>query len=237
MAGQEHLIAVGEREHPWSLLVEVARATPADAWVLVGGLMVHVHALRAGIVASRPTRDIDLVLDVQATTVSAVAGPLQTLGFRPEDTTSLHRFSRGDDIVDVMVGKGERARWLQRPVFHAPAARQAADRRDWYVLQVANGDVRIGVPDPLGAIVVKAAAYRNDQRDRPRHLEDLAVLLAAAGGRRGLGLDRLTPNDKTHLRAVTTHLGDAGHIAWSVLEDADSQIGQRALAAVAAQVS
>jgi len=236
VAGQEHLIVVDEQEHPWSLLLEVARATPDDAWALVGGLMVHVHALRAGIVASRPTRDIDLVLDVHAATVSAVAGPLQQLGFRPVDGSPLHRFTRGDDIVDVMVGKGESARWAQRPVFPAPAARQAGDRRDWYVLRTTGDDVRIGVPDALGAIVVKAAAHLVDQRDRGRHLEDLAVLLAAAGGRRRLALERLTKSDKRYLRGVMKHLSDPGYSAWSVLEDADRQVGQRTLAAVAEQV-
>jgi len=236
VAGEEHLISLDESEHPWSLLLEVARATPPDSWVLVGGLMVHVHALRAGVNASRPTRDIDLALNISAVGIGLVAGPLQRLGFRPIDAKPVHRFTRGDDVVDIMVGKRYSVRWAMKPVLAAEGAQQAIDRRDWYVLRTAAGDACIGVPDPLAAIVAKAAAYQVDQRDRDRHLEDLAVLLASSGGRRRLGLERLTSNDKRRLRHVAQYLGDEGHAAWMVLDEPDRVIAQRAFAAVADQL-
>ena len=49
MADAEHLIVVPGDERPWSLLIEIADVTAPGDWVLVGGLMVHAHALRAGI--------------------------------------------------------------------------------------------------------------------------------------------------------------------------------------------
>ena len=143
----------------------------------------------------------------------------------------------GDEFVDVMVERGASARWARRAIFQAPAARQAIDRRDWYDLQGADRTVRIAVPDALGAIVAKAAAYAVDQRDRGRHLDDLAVLLAAAGGRRGLGLDRLTRRDKQHLRPAFGQLADSGHDAWLLLDANDRAIGQRAAETVIAAIS
>lgn len=240
MADAEHLIVVPGDERPWSLLIEIADVTAPGDWVLVGGLMVHAHALRAGITASRPTEDVDLLLNIAAASVSAVAGPLQNIGLRPAEShgrSVLHRFDRGDESVDVMVERGASARWARRSIFQASAARQAIDRRDWYDLHGADRVVRIAVPDALGAIVAKAAAYAVDQRDRGRHLDDLVVLMAAAGGRRGLGLDRLTRRDKQHLRPAFDQLADSGHDAWMILDANDRAIGQRAADAIIAAIS
>lgn len=217
-----------DQADPWKLVFEVAAATKPESWVLVGGLMVHVHALRAGVTPSRPTHDVDMLLDIGSTQVSEIAGPLQRIGFRPVfGSIRTHRFTRSDDIVDVMVKRGVSARWAQRPVFVAPGAAQALDRRDWYTLYGADRHARIGVPDLLGAIVTKAAAFSNDQRDRGRHLEDLTVLLAAAGSRRALGLHRITARDKQHLRPAFSEIADAGHDSWLVVDARDRAIGQR----------
>jgi hypothetical protein len=235
VADAEHLILIPDAEQPWSLVFEIADITTPGEWVLVGGLMVHAHALRAGISASRPTEDVDLLVNLTAAKVSAVAGPLQDIGFRPTESLGsrvLHRFRRGDESIDVMVERGASARWSQRSIFQAPAARQAIDRRDWYALKGADRVVRIAVPDALGAIVAKAAAYAADQRDRGRHLDDLAVLLASAGGRRGMGLDRLSRRDKQHLRPALSQLADSGHDGWMLLDADDRAIGQRAADAI-----
>lgn len=236
MADAEHLIVVPENIHPWNLVFEVADATSSTSWVLVGGLMVHAHAIRAGVNGPRPTGDIDLLMNIGAHQISAVAAPLQQLGFRPLEPVGagpFHRFTREHDIVDVMVGTQVRARWAQRAVLQAPGARQALQRVDWYTLQGQTRRVRIGVPDELAAIIAKAAAFQIDQREPGRHLEDLAVLLASAGGRRVLSLDRLTPGDRRHLRGAVTVLSDRGHEAWAILDSPDRAVGQRALGAVA----
>lgn len=239
MAGVQHLIEVPDEEEPWPVVFEVAGSTPAGSWVLVGGLMVHVHALRAGITPSRPTSDVDLLVDVVAVNISAVAGPLQSLGFRPAtgaSSDSIHRFIRDGDVVDVMVERGARARWAMKPVFAAPAARQAIERSDRYELRGRASTAQIAVPDALGALVAKAAAYEVDSRDRRRHLEDIAVLLASSGGARRLQLERLTSKDRQHLRPAFGALGDDQHDAWSVLDDVDRVVAYRVRDALSAAI-
>lgn len=223
MAAEEHVVTVPDTIHPWPLAFEVADATPAGSWALVGGLMVHVHALRAGVNPSRPTTDVDLLLSMGTRTVSEVVGPLQSLGFEPVEPSGgapFSRFHRNKDRVDVMVPpRSVRARWLHRQIMDVPAAQQALDRSDTYTLVGDDRTAQISVPDSLAALVVKAAAYEIDQRDRGRHLEDLAVLFASCDGFAGLDAGRLTASERRHLRVAIGQLSDTGHVAWAVLDE------------------
>ena len=51
---------------PWPLVIEVAATLPESSWVLVGGLMVQLHARAAGVADVRPTHDVDALVDVMA---------------------------------------------------------------------------------------------------------------------------------------------------------------------------
>lgn len=154
MAGRSHVVDV-PRDSPWPLVLELAAATPRGSWVLVGGLMVHLHALRAGVEATRPTSDVDVLLDIRSNTVRDVAGPLTSLGFSARDPSRgvpLHRFVRNErDIVDVMVARDvrTRTRWQLRPLLRSPGAAQALMRRDVYRLNSGGDSVTIDVPDEL----------------------------------------------------------------------------------------
>ena len=44
----------------WHAVGDLAERLPGD-WVLVGGLMVQLHAIEHGILDVRPTRDIDVL--------------------------------------------------------------------------------------------------------------------------------------------------------------------------------
>ncbi|KDA05489.1 hypothetical protein DC31_16770 [Microbacterium sp. CH12i] len=72
MAGQSHTIELAADEPPWPLAFELASGLPKGSWVLVGGLMVHVHALRAGVKASRPTTDVDLLLNIETASAAEI---------------------------------------------------------------------------------------------------------------------------------------------------------------------
>lgn len=93
---------------PWPLVREVAEAVPGQSWVVVGGLMTHVHARLVGVQPPRTTDDVDVLLDVVAGRASAttVAGALRQLGFTLVEPgwqdSPVHRFRRGDDIADML---------------------------------------------------------------------------------------------------------------------------------------
>lgn len=211
--------------------------------MLVGGLMVHLHALRAGVDAIRPTSDVDVLLDISSNSVLDVAGPLTSLGFSartPSQGTPLHRFVRDDrDVVDVMVSRDvrTRTRWQRIPLLRSPGAAQALMRRDVYTLTSGGDSAAVDVPDELGAIIAKSAAYSIDSRDPHRHLDDLAVLAAAAGTPRVLALDSLTRKDRSHLRRVLPRLSDDQHPSWRVLDQYDRALGQRVWRAISAACS
>ncbi|WP_298863390.1 hypothetical protein [uncultured Microbacterium sp.] len=226
-------------EPPWPLLLEVVRATPPGSWVLMGGMMVHLHALRARVTPSRPTTDVDVLLDLKgiASSVSAVASPLLGIGFEPvEPGEHFHRFTRGDDVVDIMVANSAgRARWAQRPIMRTAGAGYALQDPDTYLIPTAAEPIEIRVPSIMAALVLKGAAYRDDQRDRDRHLEDLTVLLAC-DDRTDLH-DRyaqIPKSQKAHLRPAVDRLSASGHPAWLILDPYDRALAEQAFAALVA---
>jgi fructose-specific component phosphotransferase system IIB-like protein len=54
--------------------------------MLVGGLMVHAHAHRAGIQHARPTDDADLVVELGAGSYAEAAAVLRRLGYVPHES-------------------------------------------------------------------------------------------------------------------------------------------------------
>jgi len=231
MADQYRLTGTDLTAPPWPLLIEVAEATPSNSWVLVGGMMVHLHALRGRVAALRPTTDIDVLLNLEAAAaeVSVVAGALQRIGMRPAESRGpFHRFTRGDDVVDVMVtNRVGRVRWNSRPIMRAPGATLALDDPDIFVVDVHGRTVPIAVPRTPAALVLKAAAYKNDQRGRGRHLEDFAVLLAADIAQTP-EYSGIPTSQRRHLHPAVDELTDRGHPAWHVLDPHDRELAHRA---------
>ncbi len=68
---------------PWPQLVELVSVFPGDRWTLVGGLMVQLHAVRAGLPVNRATVDVDMVLHIEtgATTFGQARYALESLGY------------------------------------------------------------------------------------------------------------------------------------------------------------
>lgn len=113
-------------------------------------------------------------------------------------------------------------RLARRPAFPAPSGEQAIRRRDSYRLIFASGAVAEGgVPDELGALVAKGAAYQVDRRDRERHLDDAAVLLASVGDASVLDYDSMSRNDRRRIAGVSAQLADERHRAWTNLDPPD----------------
>ncbi|WP_022882720.1 hypothetical protein [Gryllotalpicola ginsengisoli] len=217
----------------WQTIIELAEAGVAANLVLVGGLMVHVHAARGGIIAPRSTSDADFLVDFLSnrSSLHAVYGALGKLGFRLDaDGTYAYRFIHADGRkVDIMVpdhmpdAAARAARLSRRPVLRGEAGEQAIRRRDVYRVTFDSGTViELAVPDELGAVVAKGAAYLVDSRDHDRHLSDAATLLASIADVSEISFDTISKNDKRRVRALHALLKDATHPGWASL-DADAR--------------
>jgi hypothetical protein len=238
MAGQRHLITVDDSAAEWALLIEIAGRLPPQSWTLVGGMMVQVHAIRAGIEPTRFTSDVDVLVSFDAR-ISDVAAPLLDAGFRahtPNGAGPFHRFRRAEDVIDIMVtNTSGRARWTGRGVLRMPGGRQVQERCDTYVIRASGTSVELVVPDALGAIIVKAGAYSADHRDRSRHLDDLVVLLAAAE-RSAFAHVTLSRGDRQHLRPAITRLIEEHSAPWMRLRARDAQFARARLSRLVALI-
>ena len=223
---------------PWPLVIEIAGVLPAHSWVLVGGLMVQLHARAAGVEEVRPTNDVDALVDVTASGVSlaGIVGALTATGFEvvepgwPE--SPIHRLRRDDAVIDILVAdhllKRAQPRLRRRPVMAVDGGAQALTRTQQVVIEADGGTVELTVPDLLGALVLKAAAHMADRRDRERHLRDAALLASLiTDHRRELG--RLQGSDRKRLRHLNDALSDPLDDAWLLLPDDARQAGQDTL--------
>jgi hypothetical protein len=212
---------------PWDEVYAIAGALPATSWVLVGGLMVQAHACLAGM-ETRVTTDVDVLIDVMssnANVISVVRG-LQELEFVPQEPglvgAAFHRMKKSELIVDILVAehlpsrKRQAAKVGKWPILQALGGAQALERR-MPVQLISHQEAReIFVPDLLGALILKAAAYSADRRDRARHLQD-AALLASLMVDPVVEFERLRGSDSKRIRSIVMPLNDINHSAWQAL--------------------
>jgi len=232
--------------HPWPTLFDVASVMPTSGWILVGGLMVQAHALAHDIEVVRPTDDLDLLLDIDVSrSVAADADrQISSLGYvlqvplNSRSKSSPHyRYLRqsawGVERIDVMIADHaapSARRLLQgRPMFAAEGGTQALRRTMAYAIDDGHVQVHeLTVPDELGALVMKGAAYGVDRRDRERHLQDAAVLAACITDH-AVELTRLAGSDGKRLRILARALADPVHPAWLSLGREQRQAGMDTL--------
>lgn len=163
--------------------------------------MTQLHSIHHGLGVGRPTNDVDIVLHIETRrgTPEAAATALEQIGYRlqpavdPRANTA-HRFVRGRSRVDLVAGDAEEVVDVLMADHPAPkvieslrgremvrieGGTQALRRTVNAQLEVETGTVTtISVPRPIGALILKAAAYKTDSRDSDRHLFDAAALLA-----------------------------------------------------------
>jgi hypothetical protein len=223
---------------PWPVVIEVAAVLPPRSWVLVGGLMVQLHARAADVEEVRPTHDVDALVDVMAAGVSmaGITAALTTRGFVVVEPgwpgSPAHRLRRDDDVIDVLVAdhlpRHAQPRLRRHPVMVVDGGAQALARTQQVVIEHKGDVVELSVPDLLGALVLKAAAHMADRRDRERHLRDAALLASLISDhRRELG--RLEGSDRKRLRHLNDALSDPLDDAWLLLPDDARRAGQDTL--------
>lgn len=231
---------------PWPNVFELARALPSNRWTLVGGLMVQAHALANGVDAVRPTEDLDLLLHIGMSSAVVIDTDrvISGLGYTLQEPADIrrqqsphYRYIRegefGTEKIDVMVpdhaGPEASRRLRGRPMFEVEGGTQALGRTVVFEMQTgAEEVVRITVPDELGALVLKGAAYTADSRDRDRHLQDAAVLAACITDH-ATELSRLGGSDRKRLRILNRALADPSNPAWLSLTPDLRLVGQDTL--------
>lgn len=219
---------------PWPNVFELSKFLSEENWILVGGLMVQLHAMANGIDTVRPTVDLDILLDIELSSAVVMKADraISTLGYvlqEPGDVrrkqSPHYRYVRhtaiGVEKIDVMVpehaGPTATRRLHGRPMFEVEGGTQALGRTMTCELKsLSNDSARITVPDELGALILKSAAYTADNRDRERHLQDAAVLATCVTDH-ATELHRLRGSDRKRLRVLATALADPTNPAWLAL--------------------
>lgn len=224
---------------PWDTVIELADTLPMDSWMLVGGLMTQAHAMLAGC-ESRATHDIDLLIDVMpsASNIPTVIKRLQAMGFELQEPglrgSAFHRLRKDKLVADLLIadhlpkGKAQAAKAGRWPMMEVSGGAQALSRKMSLAIRHPGGKSRLCMPNLLGALVLKAAAYRSDRRDRHRHLDDVALLsslIVDHEGTRG----QLHGSDRRRLRSVADALGDPSDSAWMKLDPESRKAGQLTL--------
>ncbi|WP_233529024.1 hypothetical protein [Antrihabitans stalagmiti] len=120
-----------------------------------------------------------------------------------------------------------------REVFRIPAGTSALRKTVNCVVQFEpNAATTLSVPDALGALILKGAAYKEDSRDRGRHLDD-AALLACAIDSPVFEAGRLEGNDRGRIRVLADQLRDPAHRSWLLLPRTLREQGWAALSVLA----
>lgn len=237
---------------PWPSVAELVAVLPSDQWTLVGGLMTQLHSVHLGLGVVRPTNDVDIVLHIETGrgVPAQTASALEQIGYElqravdPRSNTA-HRFLRGSSRVDLVTGAAEppevvdvlmaehaaptvieklRGRDMVAIEGGTPALRRTVNAR----LEIEPGSVStISVPRPFGALILKAAAYKTDARDRDRHLFDAAVLLACIEDP-FTEREHFAGSDRSRLTLLQKALPD-DHAAWRALPDGVRDDAQAAL--------
>lgn len=239
---------------PWPNVAEIEAALPHTTWTLVGGLMAQLHSIAHGLDVVRPTNDVDIVLHVETTrgVATAAANALESLGYAmltpldPRERTA-HRFVRGSETVDVLVGSIDVVDVL---VADHAAPRLLGTLRGREMVTIEGGTqalrrtvnahlsitpsraTTISVPGVFGALVLKAAAYQTDSRDPARHLQDAAALLCCLDDpftERAL----FTGSDRRRVQTLVNAVPDHAR-SWAAIPAEARRDGQAALRILAA---
>jgi len=175
------------------------------------------------------------------------ASALESLGyeFAPsiDDRNDIaHRFRRGEstvdlvmsgpDVVDVLVADHAAPRVAEklrgRTMVAIEGGTQALRRTIHARLEIIPGrTTTMSVPSVFGALILKAAAYQTDSRDRERHLQDAALLLAVIADPYA-EREQFAGSDKSRLLTLVRSLPDDAR-EWNFLPADSRTDGQAAL--------
>lgn len=184
-------------------------------WVLIGGLMVQLHAIEHGIATARATVDIDVLGEARPPgALGSIDVALREQGFGlvgPDLDGYAHRYERDGLVIDVLapdgikppasLGKGVKA-------VGVPGGSQALSRSELVTVIVDGRRFELRRPTLLGAVLIKTRSlmvHSNPEAQR----EDLLRLLALIGDPREMSAD-LRKTERRWLRQAEARLDLAG---------------------------
>lgn len=206
-------VADDESRALWKTVGSLAGKLPRD-WVLIGGLMVQIHALEQGVTDVRVTHDIDLLGQARPQgTLMRIDGVLRDEGFvlePPDPDGYAHRYTRDGVVVDVLAPDGIKpAPRLTDGVkaIAVPGGHQALARSESVRVSVDEVSFELRRPTLLGAVLIKArslAVHRDPESQR----EDLLRLMSLVSDPRAIAPD-LRPTERKWLRSAEPRLAFA----------------------------
>ncbi|MCW2545875.1 MAG: hypothetical protein JWN96_335 [Mycobacterium sp.] len=151
---------------------------------------------------------------------------------RGTSTVDLVAGAIGDESVDVLIADHPAPAVVERlrgrDLVQIEGGTQALRRTINARLEIEPGTLTtVSVPRPFGAVILKAAAYTTDSRDRDRHLFDAAALLACIEDPFAERED-FAGSDRQRLHHLRAALPD-GHPAWRQLPDSARAEAEAAL--------
>lgn len=178
----------------WAEFGDLAGRLPGE-WVLIGGLMVQLHALESGVTRIRVTSDIDLLGQARPPgALAAIDEALRVEGFEvlgPDPDGFAHRYRRGGLIVDVVAPDGlNRAPQLGRGrrAVGVPGGSQALRRAEVVTVSVRGKEFELRRATLLGAILIKSRSITRHV-DPEAQREDLLQLLALVDDPRAMATE------------------------------------------------
>ena len=169
-------------------------------WMLIGGLMVQLHAIERGVLDVRPTGDIDILGQARPQgTLSSIDAALRREGFEAilEDLDGYaRRYVRDGLIIDLLAPDGIRPApdlGGGRRALGVPGGSQALTRSETVTVTVGGRSFQLHRPSLLGAVLIKARSLMV-HRDPESQREDLLLLLALVEDPRRMASERAGPN-------------------------------------------
>ena len=235
MAEPVELPAMNEaQKQSWHALMDLYEYVNSD-WTLIGGQLVHLHCAERGVSPTRPTNDVDTVVNIRAsqTILGIFTGALKDMGFTPDTSGDgiQHRWRRDHAQIDVLIPDGVGARAAARPgaggapTIPAPGTTQALHRSEHVAILAEGRTGTVLRPNLVGALVGKAAARTEIASDRAgtRHCSDF-VVLASLVSAHDFRETELVKKDRQRLRAMLTYCRK-DDFAMSV-ENAEEALGR-----------
>ena len=203
------------QKQSWHALMDLYERINSD-WALIGGQLVHLHCAERGVSPTRPTNDVDTVVNIRAsqTMLATFTGALKDMGFIPDISGDgiQHRWRRDHAQIDVLIPEGSGARAAARtgaggaPTNAAPGTTQPLNRSEPVSVLAQGRTGTVLRPNLVGALIGKAAARIEVASDQAstRHCTDF-VVLASVVSARDFRETELTKKDRARLRKMVAY--------------------------------